>query len=184
VFLRHLSSIGKEFAARPRSAPMLHSPTKGKTTSANRPSCAPQCAALTAVGTDRTLGERAPGRPHHSGTYLQPFQLEVALRLQPRRCLRGPAPRDGFRGHLRAGPSDGSWKHLLAELSQCQPPPVLVVSSRSADDSLWAEVLNLGGCDVLAKPFDAKEVVWAVSMAWNDWKIRARHTQPAQSALV
>jgi len=79
---------------------------------------------------------------------------------------------------------DGSWKHLLAELSQCQPPPVLVVSSRSADDSLWAEVLNLGGCDVLAKPFDAKEVVWAVQHGLERLEDSARHTQPAQSALV
>jgi len=79
---------------------------------------------------------------------------------------------------------DGNWKHLLAELIRCELPPVLVVTSRSADDCLWAEVLNLGGCDVLAKPFDAKEVVWAVSMAWNDWKIRSRQMQPAQSVLV
>jgi DNA-binding response OmpR family regulator len=74
---------------------------------------------------------------------------------------------------------DGTWKHLLAELALCEVPPVLVVTSRIADDYLWAEVLNLGGCDVLAKPFDPKEVVWAVSMAWNDWKNRARQSQGA-----
>ena len=74
---------------------------------------------------------------------------------------------------------DGTWKNLLAELALCEVPPVLVVSSRIADDCLWAEVLNLGGCDVLAKPFDAKEVVWAVSMAWNDWKNRSRQSQGA-----
>ena len=79
---------------------------------------------------------------------------------------------------------DGDWKGMLRELAKFRERPELIVTSRVADDSLWAEVLNLGGCDVLAKPFDAKEVVWAVSMAWNDWKIRARHTQPAQSALV
>jgi DNA-binding response OmpR family regulator len=71
---------------------------------------------------------------------------------------------------------DGTWKNLLAELAVCDPPPVLVVSSRIADDYLWAEVLNLGGCDVLAKPFDSKEVVWVVSMAWNDWKNRSRQS--------
>lgn len=71
---------------------------------------------------------------------------------------------------------DGSWKNLLAALELCAPPPVLVVSSGAADESLWAEVLNLGGCDVLAKPFDSKEVVWAVSMAWNDWKTRSRQS--------
>jgi hypothetical protein len=34
----------------------------------------------------------------------------------------------------------------------------LVVASRLADERLWAEVLNLGGHDVLAMPFDAHEV--------------------------
>ena len=74
---------------------------------------------------------------------------------------------------------DGTWKNLLVELEVCDPPPVLVVSSRVADDRLWAEVLNLGGCDVLAKPFDSKEVVWSVSMAWNDWKTRSRQSLAA-----
>jgi DNA-binding response OmpR family regulator len=72
---------------------------------------------------------------------------------------------------------DGSWKSLLAEIESLDNCPVLVVSSRAADDYLWAEVLNLGGCDVLAKPFDAREVVWTVSMAWNDWNSRARRSQ-------
>jgi len=73
---------------------------------------------------------------------------------------------------------DGSWKSLLAELGDSGNPPVVVVSSRVADDCLWAEVLNLGGCDVLAKPFDSNEVIWTVSMAWNDWKSRSRLPQP------
>jgi CheY-like chemotaxis protein len=41
----------------------------------------------------------------------------------------------------------------------CPPdPPMLIVTSRLADDYLWAEALNLGAYDVLAKPFDASEV--------------------------
>jgi DNA-binding response OmpR family regulator len=79
---------------------------------------------------------------------------------------------------------DGGWKDLLAALPDGANAPVLIVSSHSADDYLWAEVLNLGGGDVLAKPFEAKEVVWAVSMAWNDWRsrggaFRAAEPQPA-----
>jgi DNA-binding response OmpR family regulator len=35
-----------------------------------------------------------------------------------------------------------------------------------ADDHLWAEVLNLGGYDVLAKPFDGCELFRALSSAW------------------
>ena len=44
------------------------------------------------------------------------------------------------------------------------------MSSRLADDRLWAEALNLGAWDVLAKPFEKSEVLRAVSTAWLDWK--------------
>jgi DNA-binding response OmpR family regulator len=44
-------------------------------------------------------------------------------------------------------------------------PPDLIVASRLADEYLWAEVLNLGGYDVLAKPFNAEEVRRVVGLA-------------------
>jgi DNA-binding response OmpR family regulator len=44
------------------------------------------------------------------------------------------------------------------------------VTSRVADDSLWAEVLNLGAYDLLMKPFDLTEVFRVVSLAWRHWK--------------
>jgi DNA-binding response OmpR family regulator len=50
-------------------------------------------------------------------------------------------------------------------------PPPLIVSDRLADEQLWAEVLSLGGYDLLMKPFDAKEVHHAVSTACR----RAEH---------
>ena len=65
---------------------------------------------------------------------------------------------------------DASWQDVLAGLSRMPEPPVLVVSSRLADERLWGEVLNLGGYDVLAKPFDATEVFRVVSLAWLSWK--------------
>jgi DNA-binding response OmpR family regulator len=34
-----------------------------------------------------------------------------------------------------------------------------------ADERLWAEVLNLGAYDLLAKPFDVREVLHAVTTA-------------------
>jgi len=37
-------------------------------------------------------------------------------------------------------------------------PPLLIVASRLADERLWAEVLNLGGYDVLLKPFEPAEL--------------------------
>ena len=45
----------------------------------------------------------------------------------------------------------------------------LIVTSRLADDRLWAEALNLGAYDVLAKPFERMELVRSVSSAWLHW---------------
>ena len=61
--------------------------------------------------------------------------------------------------------SDGDWRDLLHDLQHEQQTPPLIVSSRLADDRLWAEVLNLGGYDLLAKPFAATEVSRAVKLA-------------------
>jgi DNA-binding response OmpR family regulator len=51
----------------------------------------------------------------------------------------------------------GSWRDLLKGQAP-SPSFALVVVSRLADEALWAEVLNLGGLDVLEKPFAAEEV--------------------------
>lgn len=67
---------------------------------------------------------------------------------------------------------DGNWQSLLAEFQGRDVPPNLIVSSRLADERLWAEVLNLGGYDVLQQPFDGGEVVRVARMAWTDWQER------------
>ena len=51
-------------------------------------------------------------------------------------------------------------------------PPLLIVTSRLADERLWAEALNLGAWDVLAKPFEADEVIRIVSIAGQHWQDR------------
>lgn len=62
--------------------------------------------------------------------------------------------------------ADGDWRDLLRDLqSEQQMPPPLIVSSHAADDRLWAEVLNLGGYDLLTKPFAPTEVSRVVKMA-------------------
>jgi CheY-like chemotaxis protein len=62
------------------------------------------------------------------------------------------------------------WRQMLRDLQQLQDPPYLIVTSRLADDCLWAEALNLGAHDVLAKPFDRSEVVRVMSLAWLKWQ--------------
>lgn len=54
-------------------------------------------------------------------------------------------------------PDSGLWKRVLAELSQPARIP-LIVTTRSADETLWSEVLHYGGFDVLARPLSSDEV--------------------------
>ena len=56
-------------------------------------------------------------------------------------------------------------------------PPVLIVTSRLADEYLWAEALNLGAYDVLVKPFDASEAVRVLDSAWRHWTDLHFHNQ-------
>lgn len=69
---------------------------------------------------------------------------------------------------------DGSWKDLVREAGGKQYPSPVVVVSRNADERTWAEVLNLGGYDMLQKPFDDMEVLRVVTMASRQGP-RSRH---------
>ncbi len=71
---------------------------------------------------------------------------------------------------------DGDWRDILNESSLLGGPLFLIVTSRLADEYLWAEVLNLGGYDVLLKPFDANEVSRVVRLAWSHWKAASQRT--------
>jgi DNA-binding NtrC family response regulator len=66
--------------------------------------------------------------------------------------------------------TDGDWRSLLHKMAYLPDAPKLIVSSRLADERLWAEVLNLGGYDVLATPFDPGEVLQACFSAWQNWE--------------
>ena len=68
--------------------------------------------------------------------------------------------------------SPGSWTQLLDETRLLAIPPVLIMTCRVADDHLWAEALNMGAYDVLAKPLDQTEVTRTLSSAWLHWQQR------------
>ena len=70
--------------------------------------------------------------------------------------------------------ADGGWQEVLSALNLYTDAPALIVTSRHADGLLWAEVLNLGGYDVLPKPFENKEIMRVVNMAR-----RHRQSMPA-----
>jgi CheY-like chemotaxis protein len=65
--------------------------------------------------------------------------------------------------------SPGTWQQLLDYLSVLPNPPLLIVTSRVADERLWAECLNVGAYDVLAKPFVTSEVIRILSSAFLHW---------------
>lgn len=70
-----------------------------------------------------------------------------------------------------------SWKRVLRDLRQLTHPPQLIVTSRTADDSLWAAVLNLGGYDVLARPFEPDEVERVIASARRHYE-RPEYARP------
>ena len=62
---------------------------------------------------------------------------------------------------------DGTWLNVFNGVATDSDTPLLIVTARCADERLWAEVLNLGGFDLLAKPFRAAEVRHVVKTAWR-----------------
>ncbi len=75
---------------------------------------------------------------------------------------------------------DGSWRDILERTARATNPREVMVSSRLGDERLWSEVLNLGGYNVIAKPFQESEVFRDVSLAWLHWKNRAERIRIAQ----
>ena len=62
----------------------------------------------------------------------------------------------------------GDWRELLRALKDGEEPPSFILASARPDEYLWAEVLNLGGFDVLPKPFDPGEIARVLASARNE----------------
>ena len=58
-----------------------------------------------------------------------------------------------------------NWRRVLRDLRRRNHPPQLIVTSRTADDYLWSEVLNIGGFDVLAQPLASEELERVIASA-------------------
>lgn len=61
----------------------------------------------------------------------------------------------------------GCWRDVLDVVGFLPNRPIVIVTSLHADDRLWAEALNLGAYDVLAKPFNKTELMCVLTSAWN-----------------
>jgi CheY-like chemotaxis protein len=65
-----------------------------------------------------------------------------------------------------------AWREILRAGNSLSEPPCVIVTSRLADDRLWAEALQDGAFDLLAKPFDKSDVMRIVHAAWVHWQNR------------
>ena len=68
------------------------------------------------------------------------------------------------------GTGGSCWRQLFSIIGKLpfETKPQLIVISNKADDRLWSEVLNMGGYNVLAKPFEPSEVAWVLDAARLD----------------
>jgi DNA-binding response OmpR family regulator len=64
--------------------------------------------------------------------------------------------------------SDGSWRDILSALRRCSSDAAILVTSPIADDHMWAEILNVGGFDMILQPFDPEEVIRVSTCASRD----------------
>ena len=71
----------------------------------------------------------------------------------------------------------GKYTEVLEHLKALPNSPSMIVASRVADDRLWAEALNLGAWDVLAKPLIRTETIRSIKSGWQHW-----HDQRARPA--
>jgi DNA-binding response OmpR family regulator len=77
------------------------------------------------------------------------------------------------------------WQRLLDDLRDLPDPPQLVVTSRTADDFLWSEVLNRGGFDVLPRPLNRDEVERVVAAAGRHYcSVRGGFLQTAEAGTA
>jgi len=79
---------------------------------------------------------------------------------------------------------DGNWQEMLGHLRRLARPPLLIVTSRIADEHLLAEVLNIGGYDVLAQPFERDEMVRVIASARRHFDYRPERASSQQTDLV
>jgi DNA-binding response OmpR family regulator len=77
---------------------------------------------------------------------------------------------------------DGVWIDLLENLIILPDPPPLIVTSRLADEQLWATALNLGAYDVLPKPYWGTEVVRSLGSAFRHSQSRTRAAEKRASS--
>lgn len=63
------------------------------------------------------------------------------------------------------------WRQALVSLTKAAPASVILLASSTAEDSLWEEVVERGGYEILQKPFEPAQVSQTFDFAWRYWKL-------------
>jgi|ERR1051326_283055 hypothetical protein len=117
--------------------------------------------------------------PHTTGIYIAPGDRNYAdldrifkamgwklFRADTwQRALLLPLARCATHFFYDHAPRDRSWVAALSAINSLPSAPAFILTSRLGDERLWAEVLNLGGYDLLLEPFDSFEVTRVVAAA-------------------
>lgn len=135
------------------------------------------------VGLGQEIRILSVSSAENDAAVLREMLDEMPLRLSTARTCReaaGLLSREQFGIVLcECALEDGTWIDILNQLSAGAERPLLIVTARLADESLWAEVLNLGGYDLLATPFRQQEVRHVLTSAWVQRANPVRSGQPA-----
>jgi DNA-binding NtrC family response regulator len=100
------------------------------------------------------------------------WNLQFAASFQEAQAVLREAAVDVIISDSHIG-EEHSWRDLLNAIRDTMEPAALIVADRHADEAFWIEVLNEGGFDVLAKPFDWSELMHAVNVACS-LRLKAR----------
>jgi DNA-binding response OmpR family regulator len=107
--------------------------------------------------------------------------LEAPDRRRASQCLRRRSVQVVI---AKSDMPDGSWQEMLDHLRRLARPPLLIVTSRTADEHLWVEVLNIGGYDVLAQPFERDEMVRVIASARRHFGHQPERARAQEADMV
>ena len=74
--------------------------------------------------------------------------------------------------------SGRSWQDLLNATRGCSTSPVVLVTWRFSELDMIDQLLEQGAYDVIAKPFEDKEISQIISFAWLRWRSKRRSLLP------
>jgi DNA-binding response OmpR family regulator len=78
---------------------------------------------------------------------------------------------------------DRDWMAFLADTRTKTDPPELILST-PGNRTVWREALKLGCNDVLAWPYEAREVRRVVYLAWDAWNRAREKALPRPPAVL